>query len=429
MKTDKRPQILVYGIERFDFEYPEINSKLFDLCFEPFDTNEKFQDYDGVILFQSTFENVEYVKSAYSSSYHKISYQRQELLKRQNQLDLLLEKGGFVCFLMYRDFIDQTENADYRETDLCKIMLNVRGLYRKSLGRDAHVGHISRDEFRHFLKVFGSARTSFDSLSSLEPYTRPISGDGQRLTGFILFNRRYFVPCRFPSKGEVSEFFEKIASALVATSKKLADSIPDWVNEFKFGPEAELIQEATKLQERLEETKSKIGVWENFKRCLCYDGEVLVESVEAALEQGFGLRILKKEDEHKEDKVILDERDEEIVLVEIKGTNENIKSPNVYQADSHRGRREKPSDFPSILIVNTFIKSSNSIEGKHKEINPEQIKLAIEKKVLILRTIDLLDLLNLKEKNKIDSATILSNLKEKIGWLIVQDDAVVIKSL
>ena len=121
-----------------------------------------------------------------------------------------------------------------------------------------------------------------------------------------------------------------------------------------------LLDAKTKLQQQLEDVWAKEEVCRNYKRCLCYNGELLVESVARVLHQGLGFKLDEKEDEGIEDKAIVDSDGKEVVLVEIKGSNQNVESKDVYQADSHRGRRGKPDDFPSVLIVNTFIKSANS---------------------------------------------------------------------
>ncbi len=50
--------ILVYGVEKVGLTAPSnpIKKKNFSLKFEPFNTSERFNEYDGVILFQGIFE-------------------------------------------------------------------------------------------------------------------------------------------------------------------------------------------------------------------------------------------------------------------------------------------------------------------------------------------------------------------------------------
>ncbi len=348
-------------------------------------------------------------------------------MKRRSQLLQFLERKGFVCFLLYKDFIDYAEGYDVRTTDLAKLFLP-NDVRHTSTNSDLTIWNIYRSEFEAFLKNYGNVRTTFSYYSDYESRIRKICTTyNKSVAGFVLFNSRYFVPCRLPSEDETKEFFTKIAEALISTSKKLMQDLPNWADDYKFPPEEELLRNEEGLQKQLGEIYDQKEVWKGYKRCLCYDGELLVDSVVGVLKEGLGLRLDEKSDEKIEDKVLIDADGKEIVLVEIKGTNENVKSPNIYQADSHRGRRDKPPDFPSILIMNTFIKSSNSIEEKLREINSEQVRLAVMKKVLIMRTIDLLNLLHLKEQGKIDKDTVDNIFKQHIGWLSVSQDSYDIK--
>lgn len=426
------PRILIYGTERVGVEHPNniIVNKDFELEFTSFETDSKFQDYDGVILFQSTFEDEKHVKDFYESHMY-IEYQRDELVRRRNELSQLLEKDGFVCFLIHSHFIDYTRyQEDLKNTDLAKIYLNIDSFFRKSLDGDYLVGKIYRSEFVQFLKNYGIARVKYDYYSSwLDSHIKKICGlDDYNLTGFILFNNRYFLPCRLPSKNEIEEFFSLLASALIATSKKLIQEIPSWVDAYRFKEEEKILDEEVKLQKQIEELSNKKDIYKKYKRCLCYDGELLVESVTDILKEGLGLNLDNKKDEHLEDRAILDDKNNEIVLIEIKGSNENLKNLNIYQADSHRGRREKPPDFPSVLIMNTFIKPSNSIQEKLRDIGAEQVKLAVDKKVLIMRSIDLLNLLYLKEENKVTKEEIVSIFTKQYGWLCVFQDKYEVKN-
>ncbi len=426
------PRILIYGTERFGVEHPNhiVAGKEFELTFSSFDTTDKFQDYDGVVLFQSTFEKIEYVNT-YIESYQKVKYHRDELVRRRNELSQLLEKGGFVCFLIHSHFIDYTQyQTDLNDTDLCKLNLNFSNFYRKNLDGDHLIYKFYRSEFANFLKAYGIAKVKFDYYSDwLDKNIRKVCGiDTYNLTGFILFYNRYFIPCRLPAKDEIEDFFVILASALIATSKKLTQEIPSWVDEYKFKEEEKILDEEVKLQKQIEELSNKKDVFKRYKRCLCYDGELLAESVTDILREGLGLTLDDKKDEHLEDRTFLDDNKNEIALIEIKGSNENVKNPNIYQTDSHRGRREKSADFPSILIVNTFIKPSNSIQEKLRDIGAEQIKLAVDKKVLVMRSIDLLNLLYLKEENKVTKEEIVDIFTKQYGWFSVSQDNYEVKS-
>ena len=420
------PRILVYGIDRLGIEPPKvpIGSREFSLEVCKFDAPNRFDNYDGVILFQSTFETVERIDS-YTGSHRKLTYNRDELVRRRNQTSQLLEKDGFICFLLWRDFVEHDSYGhEARDTDLAKFYSNFSGLFRERLGEDRSITKIYRSEFEPFLKDYGVARTEFSYYSRwLEANIRKICDAGSHhVAGFILENRIYFVPCQLPSGHEASDFFRKLASALVATAKKLVQELPAWVDEYRLPNEAKLLEAEAKAQQEVEEIRARKTNYKTYKQCLCYDGELLVESVSEVLREGLGFKVDERKDEGIEDRAIVDDQGNELVLIEIKGSNANVDNNAVYQADSHRGRREKPDDFPSVLIVNTFIQSSNTIEQKARDINTEQVKLAVKKQVLMLRTIDLLNLLYLKEQGKIDTEQLGAVLTTQKGWLKVSQE-------
>lgn len=113
------------------------------LRFEPLDTPSRFQEFDGVVLFQGTFERFER-RTGYNS-YLAHTYERNELDKRKKEAALLWERGGFLCFILVRAFIDRDDSKNFKGTDLAKFHLNYPSFYRKNYGdRIAHL-RILRD--------------------------------------------------------------------------------------------------------------------------------------------------------------------------------------------------------------------------------------------------------------------------------------------
>ena len=137
---DKEPtrscNILVYGIEKMGFDLPskEIKCRNYCLVFEKFNTKKRFNDFDGVILFQGIFESFQYQKVYYGDSHYKHSCDENELDKRKKELEILFKKKGFVCFLLNRKFIDLDGPNNYLSTDLAKFYLNYKNLSRDNYG-------------------------------------------------------------------------------------------------------------------------------------------------------------------------------------------------------------------------------------------------------------------------------------------------------
>lgn len=156
--------------------------------------------------------------------------------------------------------------------------------------------------------------------------------------------------------------------------------------------------------------------FEEHKKCLCYGHDLLRESIIKILRDGFNFKI-DDTDELKEDFRIIDKEGNPLVLVEVKGTNKGITREHINQTDSHREKAKLGQKFPSILMVNTNIKKSNSLKDKYQEIAKEQIKYAVRMNVLIMRAIDLINMLYLKEKGELKSDDFLDILRQESGWL------------
>ena len=416
MSTQNKTNIMVFGIDRFGYRVPD---KLFELNnsvlhFRYFRTEDKFQDYDGVILFQSTFED---------HNYGGIEFHEKELLKRENQFRQLLEKGGFCCFLLVTHFIDGDRACNTSHTDLAKRALNYPALHRFSYDKQITNLRIVKDEFRVFLKEFGSARTHFFNYEE-DLNLKPICFVGDDLTGFVLNNSIFFIPCLPPDKREkeFKEYFSLLSDALVSSFKKLSQELPGWTGEYRFKEEEKLLGDKQELSKKIGEINQRLGIFNEYKKCLCYDDELLKESVISILERGLIFSV-DPLDELREDMKILDREEKPIILVEVKGTNKGVNRDFINQADSHRERSGLPPNFPSIVIANTNIKNAKSLKDKDQKVAKEQVAHAVKMKILVLRTIDLLNLLYLVEAGKVTSEEVLELLKNQHGWLkVTQED-------
>ena len=124
-------------------------------------------------------------------------------------------------------------------------------------------------------------------------------------------------------------------------------------------------------------------------------------------------------EQFREDLTLVDSNGGAVAIVEVKGVNGGVTREQVNQADSHRERSGYQPDFPALLIVNTGMKKSKSIEDKNIAVANEQAQHAVKLNVLILRTLDLLNLVNLLLSGKLDEAQFASLLIENRGWLEV----------
>src|SRR5580700_11425747 len=124
----QRLRILAYGIEKKGLPVPkrEITADKYKIEFSGYNEATRFQDFDGVIIFQGTFESfTNVVSNSLLRSYLKHTWDRDELDKRTKETRALLEKGGIVCMMLSDPFIDFDDHRDFSDTDLSKRLLSL----------------------------------------------------------------------------------------------------------------------------------------------------------------------------------------------------------------------------------------------------------------------------------------------------------------
>jgi len=212
--------ILVYGIEKKGLSIPDnaLKTRNYSLSFEEFKTPSRFNDFDGVILFKGIFENFEWQHSNFES-YLEHSCNRDELDKRKKEANLLIEQGGFLCFLLDDEFIDQKDSRDFKGSDLAKYCLNYSDLYRKNFtSRITHLD-IKSDEFRPFLKMYGAANSYFEHYSDSIDF-RVLAEASGRCSGMIINRSYYFLPTLIPDNRpeRITEYFTLLAEGLIPSN-------------------------------------------------------------------------------------------------------------------------------------------------------------------------------------------------------------------
>lgn len=422
---ERNYKILVFGLERKNLPVPSepLKSQNFSIFFEKFGAACRFQEFDGVILFQGIFENFEHKSSGYES-YIKHSYDADELDKRKKEAALLLRQGGFLCFLLTDPFIDMDGNRDFRATDLAKCHLNYSDFYRKNFRkRIAHVTPVV-DEYKRFLDLFGAANSYLSNLNK-KLDCRVLARVNNEDVGLLIDQAEYFLPSLVPdARMEViNEYFHLLADAITSVHNKLHQAVPDWVAAYEFQEEQGLFEERTALTNRVADINKRLAQLTQYKASLVHSGPQLVADVSTILKAVLGVGI-DATDDFREDIKLMDDDNNVIGVCEIKGINRGVKRENINQTDSHRERSGFNATFPALLIVNTGIKSARSIEEKDQEIAAEQVKHAAHMRILIMRTLDLLGLLRLVLTGKRTTQEARSLVLSNVGWIRVQSDEI-----
>ena len=221
-----------------------------------------------------------------------------------------------------------------------------------------------------------------------------------------------------PTLEAVEEYFTILADGVVTLWERLREDLPEWAGEYRFPGEATIIETKVKLSNELLALDARLRLLERLKRVLVLQGEPLVEAVIEVFDKTLPLKPRREED-FREDLTLVDSTGNIVALVEVKGVSKGVTREHVNQADSHRERSGMPSEFPSLLIINTNMKNSISLADKDQTVAPEQIQHACRNNVLILRTLDLLNLASLHMSGKLTPDEVVELLTTSRGWLKV----------
>jgi hypothetical protein len=420
--SERTYNILVYGVENKGLSLPDVPivARNFSLLFEEFKTPSRFNDFDGVILFKGIFETFESKPSEFGS-YLKRSCDNHELDKRKKEATLLLEQGGFICFLLDDVFIDKENGRKFEGNDLAKFHLNYSDFYRDNFGGRLTRLKIKSDEFRSFLKVYGAANSYFRNFNK-HIDLRVLAETPNGPAGMVINRNEYFVPTLIPDNlpERLKEYFTLLSEGLTSSHNKLQTLLPEWIKEFSFDEEVGLEEEEDKIRARLLQIKERTDKLDQFRSILALTGDDLVESVIRLFSEGFGI-IVDGKDELREDFKLLNSASEPFCLCEVKGINKGVKREHINQADSHRERSGFDADFPSLLLINSHIKNARSVVEKDQEIANEQIRHATNMNVLMLRTIDLLGMLRMFLMGRLNRQDLEELLISSRGWLRVEE--------
>jgi len=337
-----------------------------------------------------------------------------EAVRRERELFNALESGSVVC----ATFMWNNDPLSFR-------IANRIGIGLQGWDLTAAI-EVKRSEFLPFIKRFGVAGARFYSPTRTTEYEFDDvicrSRDGV-LFGFVKKVGRgvlILLACEVELRQyHDSDFMKEFLGALIKSSKaygtKVQYRVPRFVESYRFPNETVITSKIAELQKELAQRENSLAKYQKLKEILWFRDDELVDSAIGYFNE-IGIRT--KRDEIREEDFWLIEANKETVIVEVKGLDRNLTRPHISQLDEHRGAREKPDDFPALLIVNSFNKA-NSLKEKDEPISPNEIKKAAQMDILLMRTLDLCNAYYLIEKGSLDAATLLKLIKAEKGWLYV----------
>jgi len=133
-----------------------------------------------------------------------------------------------------------------------------------------------------------------------------------------------------------------------------------------------------------------------------------------------GIKTLKH-DIGSEDFWIVHGIDSKICICEVKGKDGSIKRQDIRDFEPNREAAGKDENFPSLLIANTHNKA-NTLQDKDRPIDSNVIEYASRNNILIIRTLDLLKILDMYQSSIITKQEIVDKIISPTGgWVKIKD--------
>lgn len=420
--------IAAYGFDRAGFSIPPNAIPIDDVTivkFVPFLNGERLDSYDGVIIPQGIFEEIIRHIGAFKT-YYEVNCNRDVLLDREKQILNLLERGGWVCFLVSNiiDFIPSSTGGrrDIMDTDLCKVALNGFTIGRKNIIGTPLI-ECKVPEFREFVDKYGVAKTYFvlpkgDKKDKKIVFRIIATTSDKAIVGFEISQKLFFLPFHSASKDRDNSVIiaSTVTQAITEYRKRCIVEIPDWAKQFQFDQEKKLKKEIESLHLYMNTLQDSLTIWREYKAILITSGEILKDGILAILEDFFQMKV-DPTDEHREDAKIIDEEGNILAIIEIKGTNSGVRREHINQVDSHRERSDLMPNIPGILFINNEMSVAGINERLNTKVARDHIKHAQKSNITIIRTIDLLFLMKHLENESNRKEKFMNLIKSGGGWL------------
>jgi hypothetical protein len=420
MNQDDKKRVVFYGFDKLGFKHPNQlkNVPNTSIQFINYTDPARIDSCDVLVFPSGIFEEIR-IHSNFNGTFANVTCDSDLLLERERQVFNLIQKNKYVIVLV-RTVIDEVPNGSYqtkeiKKTDLCKKLLNGLGLMRSSISGNSYV-EPKYQEFVNYFNSFGVAHTKF-VIYNQQIDTRIISQSEREIYALEVIDKVIFLPFHTTNFDghNLDLLIQTLIPAVIDFRQKMSAEIPGWVNEIKFKNEVLINTEIESALEKLEQLEKQIEVYRSYKSILVYSGELLRLKIVDIFKYYFGFRI-ESTDNFVEDARVLDEKGNILFLIEVKGSKKGVKREHINQADSHRERNELSSTVKSILVINNEMDIIGIVNKQNTSIADEQLKHAINSNVIVIRTIDLLNLMIKMEEIENKSQVFLQQLEIQKGW-------------
>jgi hypothetical protein len=293
-------------------------------------------------------------------------------------------------------------------------MIDRRRRYRLEIPLELKVRD---EEFESYMRHYGSPTTVFELPQDLPTERHAIAWLGNGVVGMEIDAQLFFLP--FESSRRTLEVATRILTLLTAAINQYRRdriiAVPDWVDEFHFKSEEPLYLEINDLLGKLNRLESELASLKDYKAILASSGIYLRNKLVTLFESVFGLKV-QCMDREKRFLVVKDD-DSPLALVESEGIQGPVQMASIERLARARKQHGLFDSLPAALLINNDMAITNVGERSATTIAPGILENAVRQNVLVMRSIDLLFLLNHLEKSPNKKRRMLDLLTSGGGWL------------
>lgn len=198
-----------------------------------------------------------------------------------------------------------------------------------------------------------------------------------------------------------------LTKALETFRKNIVFEAPVWINEIRIHKEEKIDTEIAKLENRLRPKKTELTKQLRLKSAVWLKHNELRDVCMEIFDE-MGIRTLK-DDIGMEDFWIVRRANSKVCICEVKGKDNDLVRGDIREFVANREAAIEDDKFPSLLIANTYNKA-NTLQAKDQYIPSNVIESAFKNHILIVRTLDLLKILDMYQSSIVSKQEITDKI-------------------
>lgn len=327
-------------------------------------------------------------------------------------------KGRLVC--VYYNNANEPGHAEH---------IGGRLLQRWSIAaKDEQVSleQVNAPEFEDYIGRFGMPGYVFGGADTWpQAYHVLASSKSQLPSAFAVPEGKgliYFLPANIVA-GSEAQVIQALRDAIAAHSDRIfRPTTAPIASSFEFAREESVRTDRQTKQDELDNLDEQLRGYMEKKDILYLRNEQLEDRLVEWFPEYLKIQTSRRPETNIEDFWLQNDKGEEAAIVEAKALTQNVKRDHIGAIALHRDQRNLKPTFPALLIANAFAEANTVKQKSRPGVGLNECRHAVRRDVLVVRTLDLVQLLDQLERKVISQKEVWRLLTKQTGWLKVEGD-------